>query len=220
MLHNSSQTGNQSHVFRGNNIAVLEDKDDPLELIATRSTCVLFTAAREIEDRATCTACRKRRRPTRSSHLRSNGVNDVASLLVTDSAMCSGVIGDQRKPKDGPETAHTPCEAKKNLFSGQEWLIKHGLETVAILTAAHYFVFSILNSVQTFVMLPFECLPAHHICRRQPASPKSGRCNRWAAVQRRPQSWTPAPIWPWDESAPGAEPSGPTLPSWRGTSHP
>lgn len=193
-------------------------------MIATLFICVLFTAAREItwtKGWVTCTACRTRQRwSSFLSNLRSNGVNDVTSLLFADSAMCSGVIGDQSKPKDGPETSHAPCKTKKNLFSAHEWLIRHGLDTVIIFAASNYLVFLTLKCVMTFVTLAFECLLAHHIYRRQLASPKSGRCNRWVAVQRMRQSWTPARIWSWDESAPGAEPSGPTLPSWQGTSHP
>lgn len=127
MLHNSFQTGNHGHVFQWKHLAVLEDKDDPLELIATLFICVLFAAARQItrtKDRVTCTACHMRQQwSSFLSNLRSNGVNDVASLLFADSAMRSGVIWDQGKPKDGPETTHAPCETKKNLSSAQVCLI-------------------------------------------------------------------------------------------------
>lgn len=169
------------------------------------------------------TACRKRQRWSSSlSNLRSNRVNDVTSLLFADSAMCSGVIWDQSKPKDGPETTHAPCKTKKNLFTAQVCLISepavgHSHHLHCILLFGMFFT---ITFVMTFVISVFECLLAHHIYRRQLASPKSGRCNRWVAVQRKPRSWTPARIWWWDESAPGAEPSGPTLPSWQGRSHP
>lgn len=173
-----------------------------------------------------CAACCMRQyRSSFLSNLRSNGVNDVVPLLFTDSAMCSGVIGDQTKPKDRPETTHTPCEKKNKHFSAQKITIFVRSKFVKkdnsyYLHFIFLFVVFALKICHDLLMFVLECFLAHHICRRQQASLKSGRCNRWVAVQKMLQSWTPVRIWSWDESAPGAEPSGPTLPSWQGTSRP
>ncbi len=60
----------------------------------------------------------------------------------------------------------------------------------------------------------------HHRGRRQRASPAFGRCSRWAAAPKRPQSWPQIPTGSSGESAPEEEPSEPTSPSWPGTSRP
>lgn len=59
----------------------------------------------------------KQRRSSFLSNLRSNAVDDVIFFLFADSAMCSGIVRDQKKPKDCPETTHTTCKSKVVFFT-------------------------------------------------------------------------------------------------------